>query len=567
MAGGDNAPVIVGVGRFTVRPADAPLRVADTVPPLGFMARAARQAAADTRVADPEALLRELEVVCTVDTFTDQQIRIDNQLPGAFSKMQLPPNPNLPRSLARKLGARPATNGLWHSFTGGNSPQYCVGVAADRLARGEIRGPVLIAGAEALASYERAKKEGWHLKAPGKGGDPAKRLDHWCDLCEAGPDGGGEEEHVLLNTDASMFSLRELSYGMGNAPMQFSAFETANRHRVKLSVAEYTERMAALWEKFSSVAAERPQHSWFPQRRERKQFGTVGPSNRMVAGTYTKLLCPILAVDQGAALILMTRADAARRGIPDDRVVYLHATADCYARGNGLADRPAYGDVPELQALYEELRRAGDVGDYASDMSFFDLYSCFPVAVFQACRYLGLDWCSEPGARLTRTGGLPFHGGPGNNYVSHSIAAMVETLRARPGERGLVSALGGPLQKHSAGIYSTAPPRRPYQRRAPSEYAPLTKPLKLTDGAPPGVAEVDTYAVKWSARGEAAEQVVIYGRMVSGPQQGRRFIAYTKPQYVPYFVKADAAIGTRGALSKEGRVVLFIPEGGEAAKL
>tara|TARA_B100000795_G_scaffold182843_1_gene138593 strand:+ start:271 stop:459 length:189 start_codon:yes stop_codon:yes gene_type:complete len=27
------------------------------------------------------------------------------------------------------------------------------------------------------------------------------------------------------------------------------------------------------------------------------------------------------------------------------------------------------------------------------------------------------------------TGGLPYHGGPGNNYASHSIVAIVEKLR------------------------------------------------------------------------------------------------------------------------------------------
>ena len=34
---------------------------------------------------------------------------------------------------------------------------------------------------------------------------------------------------------------------------------------------------------------------------------------------------------------------------------------------------------------------------------------------------------------LTVTGGLPYHGGPGNNYSTHAIARMVERLRAKPG--------------------------------------------------------------------------------------------------------------------------------------
>ncbi len=38
----------------------------------------------------------------------------------------------------------------------------------------------------------------------------------------------------------------------------------------------------------------------------------------------------------------------------------------------------------------------------------------------------------DDGRAVTQTGGLPYHGGPGSNYMTHSLAAMAETLRARP---------------------------------------------------------------------------------------------------------------------------------------
>jgi acetyl-CoA C-acetyltransferase len=55
------------------------------------------------------------------------------------------------------------------------------------------------------------------------------------------------------------------------------------------------------------------------------------------------------------------------------------------------------------------------------------------------------------------TGGLTFAGGPWNNYVMHSIATMTG-LRADPKRRGLISANGGYLTKHSFGVYSATPP-------------------------------------------------------------------------------------------------------------
>ena len=40
---------------------------------------------------------------------------------------------------------------------------------------------------------------------------------------------------------------------------------------------------------------------------------------------------------------------------------------------------------------------------------------------------------AEDDARgVTQTGGLPYHGGPGSNYMTHSMAAMAETLRPTP---------------------------------------------------------------------------------------------------------------------------------------
>ena len=61
-------------------------------------------------------------------------------------------------------------------------------------------------------------------------------------------------------------------------------------------------------------------------------------------------------------------------------------------------------------------------------MAHLDLYSCFASSLAFARDALGI----ADGRGLTVTGGLPYHGGPGSNYGTHSLAAMVETLRVRP---------------------------------------------------------------------------------------------------------------------------------------
>src|SRR5260370_5876615 len=96
------------------------------------------------------------------------------------------------------------------------------------------------------------------------------------------------------------------------------------------------------------------------------------------------------------------------------------------------------------------------------DMRFIDLYSCFPSAVEIACQEIGLAEDDPRG--LTITGGLPYFGGPGNNYVTPSIFHMKPRLRARPGSFGLVTADGNYPTKNSFRIYSPNPhagPLRP----------------------------------------------------------------------------------------------------------
>jgi acetyl-CoA C-acetyltransferase len=88
------------------------------------------------------------------------------------------------------------------------------------------------------------------------------------------------------------------------------------------------------------------------------------------------------------------------------------------------------------------------------EVTAVDLYSCFPCVVEMAASALGIDEHDERG--LTVTGGLPYFGGPGNNYTLHAIATMVDLLRDRGGI-GLVTGLGWYATKHSVGVYGDRP--------------------------------------------------------------------------------------------------------------
>jgi acetyl-CoA C-acetyltransferase len=104
------------------------------------------------------------------------------------------------------------------------------------------------------------------------------------------------------------------------------------------------------------------------------------------------------------------------------------------------------------EASREAFARAG-VG--LDDVAHLDLYSCFASSLHFARDALGL--AADDPRPLTVTGGLPYHGGPGSNYCAHSIATMVERLRAEPGALGLVSGVGMHMAHHVFALYSTSP--------------------------------------------------------------------------------------------------------------
>jgi acetyl-CoA C-acetyltransferase len=158
-------------------------------------------------------------------------------------------------------------------------------------------------------------------------------------------------------------------------------------------------------------------------------------------------------VDMAAAVIVASAATADALGVPPERRAYLRGW--CYATDPVyLAEHPDLAASPAMAAASAEALQGAGAG--IDDVAHLDLYSCFASSVHLACDALGIAPDDPRG--LTVTGGLPFSGGAGSNYVLHSIAAMVEVLRADPGSLGMVTGVGMHLTKHVFGLYSTDPP-------------------------------------------------------------------------------------------------------------
>ena len=168
------------------------------------------------------------------------------------------------------------------------------------------------------------------------------------------------------------------------------------------------------------------------------------------------------------------------------------------------------------------------------------------------CQELGLATDDPRG--LTITGGLPYFGGPGNNYVMHSIVTMMEKLRGAPGRFGLCTANGWYVTKHSAGIYSTKPMSGPWQREDPKSYQKELDAMAHPEVVekPEGAGSVETYTVVVDRRGKR------FGIVIGRLKDGKRFIAHTPDDDATLNWMTSAEIlGQHGTVSAGEQTNLF----------
>jgi acetyl-CoA C-acetyltransferase len=205
-------------------------------------------------------------------------------------------------------------------------------------------------------------------------------------------------------------------------------------------------------------------------------------------------------------------------GIPREKWVFLHGCGDANDIWN-VSERINYHSSAAIRMMG---RKALSMAQKSmSDMAFIDLYSCFPSAVQIGCAELGIAEDDPRG--LTVTGGLPYFGGPGNNYVMHSIVTMMAKCRAAPGRFGLVTGNGWYVTKHSIGIYSTAPFEGPWQREDPYSYQKELDAMShpKVEEHPRGPAKIETYTVVTDRK--RSRFGIVIGRL----DDGRRFLAHT----------------------------------------
>ena len=278
------------------------------------------------------------------------------------------------------------------------------------------------------------------------------------------------------------------------------------------------------------------------QRRE------PGKSNRWMADPSPPRLVARDQVNQGAAVIVASLAAARAMGVPEENFVYLHGYAK--AAEKRLLARPDIGASPTAHGAARAALKGADAT--VVELALFDFYGCFPIAVANVVvDELSLEADDPRG--FTVTGGLPFFGGPGNNYSMHGIAEMAGRLRRQPGKKGFVGANGGTLGKYSAGVYSTQPRDWTVQPSTDLQAALDAVPSVAIDESHTGPVTVETYTVVHSKTGPQ------YAVAVGKNAGGRRVIARTPEgdtKAAAHVHEADL-LGRRIEVAAQGNINVF----------
>ncbi|WP_158888411.1 acetyl-CoA acetyltransferase [Amycolatopsis anabasis] len=477
-------PVLVGAGQHTVRTGGTT--------PRELMRQAAEAALADTGSAD---LAHRIGCVGVVDSFS-----WGTADPGSI--------------LAADLGLTPAETVYTH--TSGTSPVDLLADSAARIQRGALDA-VLITGAEAVKSM----RSGHHAGGPHQpeGTAPTRKL--------------GSDRDATHAAEAQANLLLPLAF--------YPLFENALRADAGRDLPSHVDRIARIWGRFAEVARTNP-HAWVADPPGAAEIAAVGDRNRMAALPYRKLMTANIFVDQGAALVLCSAETAQAAGIPRDNWVFVHASGSAQDHWF-VSERPELHRSPAIAALGRAV--LGHAGLGIDDLGLLDLYSCFPSAVQVAAAELGVD-LADPARPATVTGGLTFAGGPGSNYVTHSLAALTGRLRAEPDQYALATAVGWFLTKHGAVVLSGRPPVTAYAHHdVTAEVAALPKRTVATGAT--GDATVETYTVVYDRAGEPERGIVLCGL----PGGARAVAASEAPDVIAGLTESDP-LGAKIQLTGNG---------------
>ncbi len=481
----ERIPVIIGVGQVNDRPAS---------PDEGM-----------NSVELMEAALRVAEFDAGGDIFAHLgSLAIVDQI--SFRELG-----NLCAGLAAAIGANPPIN-YQSEAPHGDTPIRLLNEAANRIGVGEVSLAAVVGGEALRTAGQRAA-----AKAKEARYDPVRAV-------------GQRSEPSYPQR-----------FGLSAPVDVYPLYENAGRAAYGQTLTEGQAESGAIWSRFSEIAADN-EGAWIRRPTSAEDIITPSENNRPIAFPYNKLMVANASVNQGAGFIVASLAEARRRGIAEDRFIYIGMGAAAKEEGAFLKrdryDRSVSMDV--------SIRRTMALNHLTvADLDLVELYSCFPCVPKMARRTLG--WPVDRPA--TVFGGLTFGGGPIANYMSHAVVSMVDRLRVG-GRTGFLFANGGYATDNHCIVLSNEPiaaAQFPQKFDYQAEADAARDPIPPLDADYVGPTTIETYTLFYGRDGTVSAGVI-----VALTPAGARTLAHVEPQdsdLVAFLTNGQSEpVGTRGQI-------------------
>jgi len=336
----------------------------------------------------------------------------------------------------------------------------------------------------------------------------------------------------------------EVAHQLWDPVQQYAMIDNALRAREGRTIAEHRTEIAGLWSRFARVSATNPDAA-FGGAVDPAWLAEPSPDNRPLAFPYNKWHSTQWTVNQAAALVLCSVEAARRSGVPSDRWVFPRVGLES-SHAVSVLCRARIDAWPAMEVLGGTA--AAWLGRAVAEVDVTEVYSCFPAAVRVQQRALGLAPSSTP----TVTGGMAFAGGPFNNFVLQSMAAVTAVLRAEPGALGVVTTVSGLLTKPGIGAWSAVPDGQP----------PLVGDLGEAAAAATGTIDVVETLGGYQGGATVATYTVTYEGMVPtrtvavcDTDDGRRCVAVVDDPDLAAHAVTTELIGARVRLDGNGVVL------------
>ena len=304
--------------------------------------------------------------------------------------------------------------------------QNLVNSACKKIIDGEIRAS-LIVGGEARFKMIQALKEGLPYEEMALTENPDNYVK--------------AKEDLYVTEELDALGMMAVGY--------YAIIESAMRYKNQYSLEEHEEFLGNCYERFSQIASKNP-HAWNQKIFTANEIKTPSIKNQRIAYPYNKLHNTSWNVNQASALILTSDEIADKLQIPFDKRVYPLVSSETNHM-IGVIQRPDLTNPVGLKLATKYLLETAVKNNI--NPTFYELYSCFPAAVQLFAKTLNIPENIDK----TITGGMPFAGGPLNNYMLHATAQVIMRIRENNSEVGLITGVSGMMTKQALAIWGKDP--------------------------------------------------------------------------------------------------------------